>query len=60
MNGKADMKKAVAVIIAVVILSLAEIATARSQNPQHHLGCSGHWYNAIVDFATGEETSHLC
>jgi hypothetical protein len=59
MNGKADMKKAVAVIVAVIVLSLAEIATARHTQVQVS-GCDVRWYTAIVDFATGEAPSGLC
>ncbi len=59
MNGKTDMKKAVAIIVAVVVLSLAEIATARNHT-MHVAQCDGKWYSPIVDFATGEESAGPC
>jgi hypothetical protein len=59
MNGKADMKRAVAVIVAVVVLSLAEIATARHHQVQA-TSCDDAWYSAIVDFATGDEAANSC
>lgn len=58
MNTRVDIKKGVVAILAVILLSLVEIATARLHSGT--IACNAPWYAALYDLARGEDPAHHC